>query len=59
MQLAREGVPAGVLSIPTRYLHTASEMVDYEDVQGAVALLEAALSDSQVVQWSDPMTTRL
>ncbi len=44
MQLTREGVPAGVLSIPARYLHTPSEMVDYGDVQNAVKLLTTLLS---------------
>jgi endoglucanase len=39
MQLTRSGVPAGCLSIPCRYIHTPSEMVDYEDVQNAVRLL--------------------
>ncbi len=44
MQLSREGVPAGVISIATRYVHTPSEMVDYEDVQNAVKLLTTFLS---------------
>jgi endoglucanase len=39
MQLARGGVPAGCLSIPCRYVHTPSEMVDYGDVLDAVKLL--------------------
>ena len=39
MQVARGGLPAGCLSIPTRYLHTPSEMVDLRDVQAAVQLL--------------------
>jgi endoglucanase len=39
MQVSREGVPAGVLSIPTRYAHTPSEMVDQRDVRTAVDLL--------------------
>jgi len=39
MQLVRAGVPAGCLSIPTRYLHTPSEMVDEEDVENSVKLL--------------------
>ncbi|KAF0106913.1 MAG: endoglucanase [Anaerolineaceae bacterium] len=43
IQLARGGVPAGCLSIPCRYVHTPSEMVDYEDVQNAVKLLTALL----------------
>jgi endoglucanase len=39
MQLTRVGIPAGCLSIPTRYVHSPSEMVDYKDVQQAVQLL--------------------
>ncbi len=44
MQTTREGVPAGCLSIPTRYVHSPSEMVDFNDVQNAVKLLVATLS---------------
>ncbi len=39
IQVARGGVPAGALSVPTRYIHTPSEMVDFGDVQACVALL--------------------
>jgi putative aminopeptidase FrvX len=39
MQITRAGVPAGCLSIPCRYVHSPSEMVDFEDVQNAVHLL--------------------
>lgn len=39
MQIARGGMPAGCVSIPTRYLHTPSEMVDLTDVEGVVSLL--------------------
>ncbi len=39
MQIARAGVPAGCLSIPCRYVHSPSEMVDYTDVMNAVELL--------------------
>jgi len=39
IQLSRSGVPAGVLSIPCRYVHAPSEMVDMEDVENAVKLL--------------------
>jgi putative aminopeptidase FrvX len=39
MQLVRSGVPAGCLSIPCRYVHTPSEMVDEKDVENAVKLL--------------------
>ncbi len=39
IQTSRAGVAAGVLSIPCRYVHSPSEMVDYGDVQNAVRLL--------------------
>jgi endoglucanase len=44
MQIARAGMPAGCVSIPCRYVHTPSEMVDFNDVQNAVKLLAALLS---------------
>ncbi len=44
IQVTRSGVPSGCLSIPCRYVHTPSEMVDYEDVQNSVKLLVALLS---------------
>jgi endoglucanase len=43
IQLTRAGVPAGCISIPVRYVHSPSEMVDYSDVQNAVRLLTAVL----------------
>lgn len=43
IQLTREGIPAGVVSIPERYVHTPSEMVDFNDAQNAVKLLVAFL----------------
>ncbi|HNS62429.1 MAG TPA: M42 family metallopeptidase [Anaerolineales bacterium] len=43
IQLARAGVPAGCLSIPVRYVHSPSEMVDFADVQNSVKLLTALL----------------
>lgn len=39
IQLARAGVPSGCISIPVRYVHSPSEMVDYSDVQNSVKLL--------------------
>ncbi|MFQ6102477.1 MAG: M42 family metallopeptidase [Anaerolineae bacterium] len=39
MQLVRAGVPSGCLSIPCRYVHTPSEMVDERDVENSVRLL--------------------
>ena len=39
MQLVRAGVPSGCLSIPCRYVHSPSEMVDERDVENSVRLL--------------------
>lgn len=43
IQITRAGVPAGCISVPVRYVHSPSEMVDYSDVQNAVRLLAAVL----------------
>jgi putative aminopeptidase FrvX len=43
IQLTRAGVPSGCISIPVRYVHSPSEMVDYSDVQNSVKLLAAVL----------------
>jgi endoglucanase len=47
IQTSRAGVPSGCVSIPCRYVHTPSEMVDLNDVQNAVKLL-VYLLDRQV-----------
>ena len=43
IQAVRAGVPSGCISIPLRYVHSPSEMVDYADVQNTVKLLTAVL----------------
>jgi len=43
IHLTRSGVPAGALSIPTRYLHTPAEMLDLRDVAATVDLLVTVL----------------
>jgi endoglucanase len=44
MQIAGPGSAAGCLSIPCRYVHTPSEIVDIQDVENAVRLLVSLLS---------------
>jgi len=44
IQRTRAGVPAGCLSIPCRYIHSPSEMVDVDDLQQCVSLLTGLLS---------------
>jgi endoglucanase len=46
MQLVRAGVPVGCISIPCRYVHSPSEMVDIHDVENAVKLIVALLTKS-------------
>jgi endoglucanase len=45
INLTHVGVPSGCLSIPTRYGHTPSEMVDADDVDHCVRLLHALVSN--------------
>lgn len=53
IQLSRSGVPAGVLSIPCRYVHAPSEMVDMEDVENAVRLLIKLLQTAPQLERSN------
>lgn len=43
IQISRAGVPSGCLSIPVRYVHSPSEMVDSQDVQNSVKLMTTLL----------------
>jgi endoglucanase len=44
MQISRAGMPAGCISIPCRFVHSPSEVVDYNDVLNNVKLFVALLS---------------
>lgn len=46
IQLTRGGVPSGGVSIPTRYIHSACEMVSLTDVENAARLIAAAVVKS-------------
>jgi len=43
IQLVRSGVPVGCITVPARYAHSPSEMVDYFDVMNSIKLLTALL----------------
>lgn len=45
IQTSRAGVPAGCVSVPTRYVHTQSEMVDMGDLEACVELMAALLEN--------------
>ena len=50
IQITRSGVPAGCISIPCRYVHSPSEMVDIKDVENATRLLVSMLADPIVLK---------
>ena len=39
IQVARNGVPTGLIGIPLRYMHTPSEVIDLNDLEAVVRLL--------------------
>jgi tetrahedral aminopeptidase len=45
IQINKAGVLAGCISIPCRYVHSPSEMVDMEDVDNAVNLVVKLLEN--------------
>jgi endoglucanase len=54
IQMARGGVATGLVSIPLRYMHTPSEVVDLEDVERCVKLLvefAKALDHGDYAHW--------
>jgi putative aminopeptidase FrvX len=44
MQVSRSGVPASCISVPSRYVHLPSQLIDRRDAEGAVSILNAFLS---------------
>jgi endoglucanase len=54
IQMARGGVATGLISVPLRYMHTPSEMVDLADVEATVKLLvefTKALKPGDYLHW--------
>lgn len=47
IHLTREGIPTGVLSVPTRYIHTPVEVASLEDIENTIKLLVAAIESFQ------------
>jgi len=41
--LSREGIPSGVVSIPTRYIHSPVGMLNLQDIENAAKLTAAAI----------------
>lgn len=54
IQMTREGVATGLISIPLRYMHTPSEVVDLSDIENTVKLLEVftlSLKSKEYIHW--------
>ena len=45
--LSREGVPSGVISVPTRYIHSPASLLSLDDLENTVKLTVAALENVQ------------
>ncbi|MEZ0394780.1 MAG: M42 family metallopeptidase [Desulfurococcaceae archaeon] len=56
--LNREGVPAGVISIPARYIHSPVEVVDLNDMANAVALTKL-FAERARVDWVKSLKGRI
>lgn len=48
LQMGLGGVPTAVVSIPLRYMHTPSEIVDLQDIENTVRLLVAFASSLKI-----------
>jgi endoglucanase len=47
ISLSREGVPSGVISIPTRYIHSPASLLSLKDLENTVKLAVAAIKNVQ------------
>src|SRR5690349_3230765 len=50
IQVTRAGVMTGAVSIPVRYVHSSSEMVDLDDLKNTVKLLTVLLGKPALIQ---------
>ena len=44
IHLTKEGIPTGVLSVPTRYIHSTVSVASMEDVENTIKLIVAAIN---------------
>ena len=45
IHLTREGIPTGVLSVPTRYIHTPVSVCSMDDIESTIQLIVAAINE--------------
>lgn len=48
ISVVREGVPTALLSIPLRYMHTPTEVVDLKDIEAVARLMAAQIREGTV-----------
>jgi endoglucanase len=58
IQLTKEGVPAGTISIPTRYIHSQVELLDLRDLHNSVELLKG-FYESLTADWIDGVREKI
>ncbi|HEW63667.1 M42 family metallopeptidase [Fervidicoccus fontis] len=58
IQLTKEGVPAGTISIPARYIHSPVEVIDLVDIHYSVELLKA-FYESLKPEWIDSIKEKI
>ncbi len=47
IQLTKEGIPSGVVSVPARYIHSPVEVVDLKDLENSANLVAKALERAE------------
>lgn len=45
IHMTKSGILSGVVSIPTRFIHSCSEVIDLDDVKNSIKLIHAILED--------------
>lgn len=49
IQKSRSGVASATISLPSRYVHSACEVIDLRDFEAAVSLIAAAITESKSI----------
>ena len=55
IQVARDGIPTGLISVPLRYMHTPTETIDLNDVEDTIDLITRFTIDLDEVEDFIPM----
>lgn len=45
IQVAQGGIPTGLISVPLRYMHTPTEVVNLKDIEGAIKIISRFVRD--------------